>query len=109
MTSNPTYPITGIQDGLERGSPDREVPLRVEIDDFYIQDKYATQRSLFLLAMAYFQTEIDYNEKLSYFQIAGTFTHSHSVASQLNGLPRNSRFTPCYLGRPELPLSCPGA
>ncbi|KAJ7501178.1 hypothetical protein B0H11DRAFT_1713961 [Mycena galericulata] len=71
MTLNPTYPITGIQDGLPPpGSPAREVPLRVEVDDFYTREEYAVQRNLFLLAMAKFKA-MDTSTKLSYFQVAG--------------------------------------
>lgn len=63
----PTYPITGIpHDRLPSG----EVPLRVEVDDFYTLDKYAVQRNLFLLAMAKFEA-MDPELKLSYFQVAG--------------------------------------
>jgi tyrosinase len=71
MAPTPTYPVTGIQDGLPPpGSPLREVPLRVEVDDFYTREEYAIQRNLFLLAMAKFKA-MDTSEKLSYFQVAG--------------------------------------
>jgi tyrosinase len=76
MASNPTYPITGIQDGLPPpGPPDRKVPLRVEVDDFFTLDEYAVQRNLFLLAMAKFEKD-DQTKKLSYFQVAGTLIYA---------------------------------
>lgn len=69
----PTYPITGIP---------REVPLRVEVDDFYKSPQYAVRRNLFLLAMAKFQA-MDPKEKLSYFKVAGTLKYAYCMASQL--------------------------
>lgn len=93
MTSNPTatYPITGIQDGLPpSGSPLREVPLRVEVDDFYTLNEYAIQRNLFLLAMAKFE-KMDPSEKLSYFQVAGAVEYTFNAFSQLTRASRYPR------------------
>ncbi|KAI5865367.1 Di-copper centre-containing protein [Durotheca rogersii] len=68
------YPIIGIQDGLD---PDqhqllREVPVRMEIDDWFTSDKliHVNQRALFFPAIWKF-SQTDPHEKLSWFQIAG--------------------------------------
>jgi tyrosinase len=69
----PTYAITGIQDGLDDDTnPLRQVPLRLEIDDWCTRtdDVYKNQRALFFLAFNNF-CRMDPKEKLSYFQIAG--------------------------------------
>jgi tyrosinase len=68
MFTAPSYPITGIQKGF--GPASGQVPLRVEVDDFFKQDQYSIQLNLFFLAMVKFQA-IPYGETLSYFQVAG--------------------------------------
>lgn len=105
MAPAPTYPITGIQDGLPDVEIPGRIPLRVEVDDFYTLDEYAVQRNLFLLAMAKYEA-MDPKEKLSYFQVAGTLKYAHCVVSQLKFAPRYPRFTPSNLGRPEPPRPC---
>lgn len=81
MTPTATYPITGIQDGLPPVGPkDRQVPLRLEVDDFYTLKEYKIQLNLFLLAMAKFQS-MKPTDKLSYFQIAGILSYVYSISS----------------------------
>ncbi|KAL2012074.1 hypothetical protein VTN00DRAFT_4792 [Thermoascus crustaceus] len=61
------YPITGIPAGR---SPNGEVPLRQEIDDWSQKPENATQVILFLLALRRFQ-DIPPDRRESFFQIAG--------------------------------------
>jgi tyrosinase len=68
MSTPPSYAITGIKEGL--GPAPGQVPLRVEVDDFFTKDEYSIQLNLFYLAMVKFQT-IPYGDTLSYFQVAG--------------------------------------
>ena len=74
MATNDSYPITGIQEGLD---PDKEqllrkVPVRLELDDWYRSDKpiHINQRALFFRAFNKFSQK-EPQDKLSYFQIAG--------------------------------------
>ena len=74
---DPTYPITGIRagwgDSIDREwGPKQRVPVRVEADDFFLNDEYAMQRDLLYHAMVEFK-KISYADKLSYFQVAGEF------------------------------------
>ncbi|KZT33401.1 Di-copper centre-containing protein [Sistotremastrum suecicum HHB10207 ss-3] len=62
------YVITGIQEG--RGPLPDQKPLRQEINAWATNPENVDQVNLFLLALARFQA-IPYDEKLSYFQIAG--------------------------------------
>ncbi|GAB1312862.1 tyrosinase [Madurella fahalii] len=64
----PTYAITGIKTGTTKTS----VPLRLEVDDWYLRGdlEHKRQRSLFLYALRALQNK-DPEEKLSFFQIAG--------------------------------------
>ncbi|KAK0707120.1 hypothetical protein B0T26DRAFT_876116 [Lasiosphaeria miniovina] len=68
------HPITGIQVGLDdrKDDPLREVPLRLELDDWYQSTKaeHVNQRALFFPAMKKFM-DADPFDKLSYFQVAG--------------------------------------
>lgn len=68
MFTPPSYSITGIKEGF--GPAPGQVPLRIEVDDFFTQDQYIIQLNLFYLAMVKFQA-IPYGETLSYFQVAG--------------------------------------
>jgi hypothetical protein len=68
------YAITGIQDGLvDKANPLRQVPLRMELDDWCnkTEDVYKNQRALFFPAFNNF-CQMDPTKKLSYFQIAGS-------------------------------------
>lgn len=65
-----TYPITGIP--LVLGQP---FPLRQEITAWFNNDANKYQVSLFLQALAEFKKK-DIEDKLSYFQVAGTSTHT---------------------------------
>ncbi|KAK7457900.1 hypothetical protein VKT23_010247 [Stygiomarasmius scandens] len=77
-----TYPITGIQNpGSIHG---QRVPLRIEVDEFFIGEQYTIQRTLFYLAMTKFQ-KISPGEKLSYFQIAGIHGLPHITWDGLSG------------------------
>ncbi|KAH6906532.1 tyrosinase [Coprinopsis sp. MPI-PUGE-AT-0042] len=77
---DPTYPITGIKAGRianpQSWGPREIVPVRVEADDFYTDEKYAVQRDLLYNAMAAFQ-HIPYSDMLSYFQVAGVHGMPH--------------------------------
>jgi tyrosinase len=70
----PYYTIKGIQDGLSIDTANllREVPLRMELDDFCNSTDtiHKNQRALFFQALENFKG-MDPTEKLSYFQIAG--------------------------------------
>lgn len=66
--STPTYAITGIQEGF--GPAPGQIPLRYDVDDWYPDEKYAIQHTLFFLALTKYQA-MDTKEKLSYFQVAG--------------------------------------
>ncbi|KAK6957307.1 hypothetical protein Daesc_000090 [Daldinia eschscholtzii] len=75
MTSSANYyPIRGIQDGLdpEKDKLLREVPLRMELDDWFTSKEsiHVNQRALFFPAVSKF-SQMDPREKLSWFQIAG--------------------------------------
>ncbi|KAI1474550.1 Di-copper centre-containing protein [Daldinia eschscholtzii] len=75
MTSSAEYyPIVGIQDGLdpEKDKLLREVPLRMELDDWFTSKEsiHVNQRALFFPAVWKF-SQMDPREKLSWFQIAG--------------------------------------
>ncbi|KZT39063.1 Di-copper centre-containing protein [Sistotremastrum suecicum HHB10207 ss-3] len=63
-----TYAITGIQQNL--GPAPGQTPVRQEINAWAANPENIVQVNLFYLALAKFQ-EIPYEEKLSYFQIAG--------------------------------------
>lgn len=78
MAHYSTYPITGIQYGLPDIEIPGRVPLRVEADEFFANDEYAIQRSLFLLAMVQFKA-MPPDQKESYFQIAGTLKYAYCV------------------------------
>ncbi|KAL9607640.1 MAG: hypothetical protein Q9167_007463 [Letrouitia subvulpina] len=68
------YPIEGIQDGLDPNKQKllREVPLRMELDDWYQSPQllYINQRALFFPAFWRF-SQANPKKKLSWFQIAG--------------------------------------
>ncbi|KAF4457681.1 Di-copper centre-containing protein [Fusarium austroafricanum] len=68
------YAITGIQDGLspDRKNPLREVPVRLEIDDWFTSDDpiHINQRALFFPAFNRF-AGANPHEALSWYQIAG--------------------------------------
>ncbi|KAL2846033.1 hypothetical protein BJX68DRAFT_268890 [Aspergillus pseudodeflectus] len=69
MCAHRYYPIQGIKDGL---SPDGQVPIRREINE-WIESKDQADRDqvvLFVLALDYFQ-QMDPKDRDSYFQIAG--------------------------------------
>lgn len=69
-----SYSITGIQDGLaDKTNPLRQVPLRMELDDWCNSKDpmHKNQRALFFPAFNNF-CNMDPTEKLSYFQIAGS-------------------------------------
>ena len=67
MTS--TYAITGIEAG---GGPNGQVPVRRDVDEWWLSQDVVdvNQKSLMIQAMTIFQN-MDVNDKLSYFQIAG--------------------------------------
>lgn len=64
-----TFPIVGIKAGQ---GTDGKVPIRRDVDEWWLSNDAVdiNQKSLFLQAMSFFQ-QIDVEEKLSYFQIAG--------------------------------------
>ncbi|KAF7537431.1 hypothetical protein G7054_g3742 [Neopestalotiopsis clavispora] len=68
------YPIEGIQTGLDPDTQKllREVPVRMEVDKWYLSNKieHINQRALFFPAFWRF-SQMDPHEKLSWFQIAG--------------------------------------
>jgi hypothetical protein len=70
MSTPETYPITGINDGIDPQSG--ATPLRLEVDDWYLSkaEDHVRQVSLFILALRSFQ-QASVEDKLSYFQIAG--------------------------------------
>lgn len=96
-----TYPITGIKDGISSDT----VPVRVEVDSWYppTTETQARQVNLFILALRIFQ-DMDPEEKLSYFQIAGRLClrslllHT-SIAGCANNLIRHSWIAIYALGR----------
>ncbi|KAF8453281.1 hypothetical protein BDZ91DRAFT_749645 [Kalaharituber pfeilii] len=67
-TTCATYPIKGISTGI--GPALGQVPVRQEIDRWYLNEENKEQVHLFLLALDRFQ-KMDINDKLSYFQVAG--------------------------------------
>ncbi|KAH6908112.1 tyrosinase [Coprinopsis sp. MPI-PUGE-AT-0042] len=72
-----TYPITGIRAGWgpefdqEWSKAKNVVPVRVEVDEFFSNEKYELHRDLLYNAMLHFQHKMSYADKLSYFQVAG--------------------------------------
>ena len=64
-----TYPILGIKAG---DGPGGEVPIRRDVDEWWLSTEVVdvNQHSLLIQAMTIFQ-QMDVEEKLSYFQIAG--------------------------------------
>ena len=70
MAGQPTYPITGIPVG-----PTQPIPTRQEITSWYENDANKYQVSLFMQAMTVFM-EAPVEERLSYFQVAGTYASS---------------------------------
>lgn len=76
-----TYPITGIKAGL---GPGEQVPLRREIDEWWFSknENDLNQRSLFIYALHNFMN-IDPDEQLSYFSIAGKAPHPQPITCSL--------------------------
>ncbi|KAI8190604.1 hypothetical protein K4K48_000322 [Colletotrichum sp. SAR 10_66] len=68
------YPITGIQEGLDSSTSDevRQVPLRMEVDEWFKSDKnvHVEQRALFFPAF-WKLSHMSPQEKISWYQIAG--------------------------------------
>ncbi|KZS90384.1 Di-copper centre-containing protein [Sistotremastrum niveocremeum HHB9708] len=62
-----TFPITGVP---FTPGPRGQVPIRQDVDSWYLNPQNGKQVSLFLVALQKFQ-QIPYAQKLSYFQIAG--------------------------------------
>ncbi|KAF5988305.1 di-copper centre-containing protein [Fusarium bulbicola] len=73
-SSSTNYPITGIQEGLDpnTSNPLREVPVRMEIDDWFTSTDpiHLNQQALFFPAFLKFADK-DPHDPLSYYQIAG--------------------------------------
>jgi tyrosinase len=71
---NDNYPITGIQEGLDTNTsnPLREVPVRMEIDDWFTSTDpiHINQRALFFPAFLKFADK-NPRDPLSWYQIAG--------------------------------------
>jgi tyrosinase len=63
------YPITGIQAGI---GPNGEVPVRMEVDDWWLSKDiiHLNQQTLFFTALNKLYDASPF-DKLSYFQIAG--------------------------------------
>ena len=80
------YPITGIQKGFV---PGEQVPARMEIDEWWESEYpiHVDQVSLFIAALKKFQ-DMDYTNKLSYFQVAGMKNFCNiTIARQLLRFP----------------------
>ena len=71
IMSNQTFPITGIP--LVPGQP---LPTRQEVTTWYQNDANSHQVSLFMQALTVFMN-VPIEERLSYFQIAGSSRETH--------------------------------
>lgn len=70
MVVNKFYPIRGIPVGF---GPDGEVPVRMEVDEWYLSRKHIHKDQQTLLFMALGKMyDTDPNDPLSYYQIGGT-------------------------------------
>jgi len=94
------YAIKGIQDGLgDKKNPLRQVPLRMELDDWCSSTDvvHKNQRALFFQAFHNF-CQMEPTGKFSYFQIAGGFLIAPILLAKLM-----LTFLPGIHGQPFVP------